>query len=159
MSASDYTTVNLGLPAVPESKNPELFQELVRVYNAIKILAQGVDNYTAEGTVTDSVSSVADQLEGLIDNTAQLAELRKQYYRYTVPKFKVLGPFACNGKVPQPAVALSTTTSIVPAGGVGTAAGGWDTAADRDFAIQAMNSNKAVLDQVVEALQAVGILT
>lgn len=158
MAATDYTTINLGLPAVPETTDPKLLPELVRIYNAIKILAQGVDTYTADGSTGTTIASIADTLEGLIDNSAKLAELQKQYKRYTVPKFTVIGPFGCNGKSPQNAVALSATTSLAPAGGTGTAAGGWDTAADRDFAIQAINNNKAVLDQVVTALKAIGIL-
>lgn len=158
MTTLDYSTINLGLPAVPETNDPKLFQELVRVYNAIKILAQGIDVYTVDGTVTTSVSTIADQLEGLVDSSAQVSELRKQYYKYTVPKFTVKGAFGCNGKTAQTAVALSGNTSLALGSAAGNTAGAFDTAATRDAAINAINSNKNVLDQIVAALQANGIL-
>ena len=37
---------NLGLAAVPELKDSELFPEFVRLYNAIKLTAAMLDNYT-----------------------------------------------------------------------------------------------------------------
>jgi hypothetical protein len=52
-----------------------------------------------------------------------------------------------------------------PAGGTGTAAGGWSTAANRDLAIASINAaktdianTKAVLGHVISALKAMGLL-
>jgi hypothetical protein len=155
--AMDYTTVNLGLSAIPEAqKDPKIFNELVRIYNAIKILAQGVDTYTSDGTVTSTVSGIADQLDDVIDNTAALYELRKKYLRYTVPQFLVTGKFACNGKPISAAVALTKTASNSPAGGTGTAAGGFDTAANRDAAIAAINNNAAAITEIQNILKQFG---
>jgi hypothetical protein len=50
--------------------------------------------------------------------------------------------FGCNGKAPQTAV---VSGGAAPAGGVGTAAGGWDTAAHRDSAIALLNAIQAAL--------------
>lgn len=50
--------------------------------------------------------------------------------------------FGANGAVPQTPVASG---GAAPAGGVGTAAGGWDTAAHRDAAITLLNNIQAAL--------------
>lgn len=39
-------SVNLGLPATPLTENQDLFYELLRVYNAIRVVMQSVDNNT-----------------------------------------------------------------------------------------------------------------
>lgn len=39
-------SVNLGLPSAPLTDNQEMFYELLRVYNAIRIVMQSVDNNT-----------------------------------------------------------------------------------------------------------------
>lgn len=54
--------------------------------------------------------------------------------------------------------ALTATTANAPAGGTGTAAGAWDTAANRDAAIATINNLKARLDQLETALKAIGLL-
>ena len=54
--------------------------------------------------------------------------------------------------------ALTATTAAAPAGGTGTAAGGWDTAANRDLAIATINNLKTRLDQLETALKALGFL-
>lgn len=41
-------SIRTGLPAQPLADNPELFQELLRVYNAIKILVQALDLHTGD---------------------------------------------------------------------------------------------------------------
>lgn len=157
MSTLDYTTVNLGLPAVPETNDPKLFQELVRIYNAIKILAQGVDSYTSDGTVTDSVSNLADRLESLVDSSAELAELKKQYYRYTVPRLKVIGNFACNGKLPATPPTIADIAVTAPASGAGTLAGAFDTAATRDAVISAINANAVAVAELQTILKSIGL--
>lgn len=39
-------SVNLGLPSTPLTDNSELFYELMRIYNAIRLVMQSVDNNT-----------------------------------------------------------------------------------------------------------------
>lgn len=52
------------------------------------------------------------------------------------------GGFACNGKAVQASV---TAGALAPAGGVGAAAGAWDTAAGRDAAIAMINQMRSAL--------------
>lgn len=157
MTTTSYTTVNLGLPAVPESGDPKIFPELVRIYNAIKILAQGVDTYTNDGTITTSLTDIQNELENFIDTQSSLAELRKQYYRYTVPTFKVTGAFGCNGKIPHAIIPIVQASSNAPAGGVGTAAGAFADAATRDQAIAAINANAAAITELQNILKQFGL--
>ena len=46
MASTERFSLNLGLPAVPVTNNPELWTEFIRVYNAVRILAGAMDNYT-----------------------------------------------------------------------------------------------------------------
>ncbi len=54
--------------------------------------------------------------------------------------------------------ALTATGAAAPAGGIGTAAGGWDTAANRDLAIMTLNNVQTRLDELEARLQELGIL-
>jgi hypothetical protein len=57
--------------------------------------------------------------------------------------------------------AIATATAEVPAspaGGTGAAAGGWDTAANRDIAITAINTNRTRIGEIIDALERQGIL-
>lgn len=54
--------------------------------------------------------------------------------------------------------ALTADAGAAPAGGTGTAAGGWDTAAHRDAAIATLNNIRTRLSDVEAALKAVRIL-
>mgnify|MGYP001279726104 CR=1 FL=1 len=55
--------------------------------------------------------------------------------------------------------ALTATAPAAPAGGTGTAAGGWDTAANRDLAIATINNLKTRVDELEAKLRALGLLT
>ncbi len=55
--------------------------------------------------------------------------------------------------------ALTATVAASPAGGTGSAAGGWDTAAHRDAAITLINNLKTRVDELETKLRALGILT
>lgn len=55
--------------------------------------------------------------------------------------------------------ALTATVAAAPAGGTGTAAGGWDTAGNRDLAIATINNLKTRVDQLESKLRALGLLT
>lgn len=61
------------------------------------------------------------------------------------------------GWVTRPAITAAAAAS--PAGGTGTAAGGWDTAANRDAAITLLNNLRQRLLDVEAALKAARILT
>jgi hypothetical protein len=54
--------------------------------------------------------------------------------------------------------ALTAAAAAAPAGGTGTAAGGWDTAVNRDAAIATINNLRTRLGEVEAALKAVRIL-
>lgn len=55
--------------------------------------------------------------------------------------------------------ALTVVTANAPAGGVGTAAGGWDTAVNRDTAIALINNLKVRVGELESRLQSLGLLT
>lgn len=48
----NYTT-NVGLPAVPDIQDPQLFSAFNQVYGAIRVLQGALDNYTGVGTGAD----------------------------------------------------------------------------------------------------------
>ncbi|MCA9368278.1 hypothetical protein KC887_08570, partial [Candidatus Kaiserbacteria bacterium] len=54
--------------------------------------------------------------------------------------------------------ALTATVAAAPAGGTGTAAGGWDTAVNRDLAIATINNLKTRVDQLETKLQSLSLL-
>ncbi len=62
--------------------------------------------------------------------------------RITATQLVATGAFGCNGQTPQTAFASG---GAAPAGGTGTAAGGWDTAAHRDAAITLLNNIRSAL--------------
>jgi hypothetical protein len=159
MANTSSSTINLGLAAIPEIQEPKSFYEFVKVYNAIKILAQFIDTYTSDGTLKDTLSELSDQIEGVVDNTAELTELKKKYFSYTLPKLTVVGEFACNGKPASTAVTITSSSGTAPAGGTGTAAGGWDTAGHRDAAITAINNNAAAITEIQNILKTFGLAT
>lgn len=50
MAQQQELSFNLGLPAIPETQDKDLYQELVRVYNAINIVARGLDTLVGAAT-------------------------------------------------------------------------------------------------------------
>lgn len=221
MPASQSTSINLLLPVLPETQNPELFSELVRVYNAINLLANGIDTYTNAGTVTQTVSDVEDKntiltaqliknnkqlkilntaLSGVIDISSSYFELRKAYYKYLLKRLEVLGDTKLdghldvymktkchadlevigstnldadltvantltvtggggfNGATPQVRIPTSSGGSAPPSG-AGTLAGAYDTAANRDAAIAAINANSSAIDSINNLLHDWGFRT
>jgi len=48
MALSREQSIRTGLPAQPITSNQELFSELVRLYNAVRILVQSIDQHTGE---------------------------------------------------------------------------------------------------------------
>lgn len=57
------------------------------------------------------------------------------------------------------AAPVMTAVQDAPAGGVGAAAGGWDTAGHRDTAIATINELRADVTALIAALKAAGVLT
>lgn len=53
---------------------------------------------------------------------------------------------------------LTAVSAVAPAGGTGTAAGGWDTAANRDAAIAQINNLRTRVTEIENALKTLGIL-
>lgn len=52
---------------------------------------------------------------------------------------------------------VANVAGSVPAGGVGAAAGGWDTAPNRDTAITTTTEIKTVVNNILAALDAMGL--
>lgn len=57
---SQQLSFNLGLASIPETTNVEMFPEILRLYNAIKITATQLDLYTGNAVddVGDSPSTI-----------------------------------------------------------------------------------------------------
>lgn len=94
--AANELSVDLGLPATPETQNAELFKELLRIYNAINILATGVDKYTQDGNVVASIQAL-DTAVAAINATLDAG---------TIPLIHSPGNFGVNGKAAQAAVTM-----------------------------------------------------
>ena len=62
------------------------------------------------------------------------------------------------GKPPENPGSVTITQLAAPAGGVGAAAGGWDTAANRDLAITSINAARTDIASLRTELQALGVL-
>lgn len=123
MAVAQSQTINLGLPAIPETTDSKLFMELVRVYNAIQLLAQGLDNYTGDGTIGVSVSTlnaaildIRSVLDTIVDNSAEFTEFRKHGKFDTLVAGTVtsVAGFGCNSKTPQVAVTLPANATDLP---------------------------------------------
>jgi len=54
--------------------------------------------------------------------------------------------------------AIASVAGTAPAGGTGTTAGAWDTAANRDLAIAAINETKAQVNLILVALRNHGLI-
>ena len=50
MAQQQELSFNLGLPQIPETQDKDLYQELVRIYNAINIVARGLDTLVGAAT-------------------------------------------------------------------------------------------------------------
>lgn len=72
-----------------------------------------------------------------------------------MPNIKDFIPGVSAGHKPP---ALTSASAVAPAGGTGTAAGGWDTAANRDAAIAQINNLRTRVSEMETALKALGIL-
>lgn len=57
MTTAGYS-INLGLPNIPETNDEALFYELVKVYNALRLLSGGIDTSSVTGTVAGTASGL-----------------------------------------------------------------------------------------------------
>lgn len=97
-------------------------------------------------------SSEVESLRAQVDG---LAELNSDLYAQIDALQALLDQAALDGWTRQPAQAAAAAAA--PAGGVGTAAGGWDTAVNRDTAIACINNLRTRLASLEAACKAVGI--
>lgn len=63
MPSTKSSTIDTGLPLIPETQDRTLFYELTKLYNAIGILQLTLDQYTAGGSIEGSLSSKANDAE------------------------------------------------------------------------------------------------
>jgi hypothetical protein len=71
-------SINLGLPVTPDVHDPELFAEALKIYNALRSLAIGIDDYTGGGNFVVELQLAADQPRSEIAQLrAEVAELRE----------------------------------------------------------------------------------
>lgn len=97
-------------------------------------------------------SSEVESLRAQVDG---LSELNSDLYAQIDALQALLDQAALDGWTRQPAQAAAAAAA--PAGGTGTAAGGWDTAANRDTAIACINNLRTRLATLEAACKAVGI--
>lgn len=84
MAMTEYS-IDLKLPVVPEVRDPELFNECMKIYNALRALAIGVDDYTESGdgvieaelTAIAAVSEVAQLRSEVRELKEQLAAMQE----------------------------------------------------------------------------------
>ncbi len=65
---------------------------------------------------------------------------------------------AAAGTVVGEEAALTTEPAAAPAGGTGAAAGGWDTAGNRDTAITCINDTRTRVGEIEAILQKFGLV-
>ena len=58
MPSQKSSTIDTGLPALPEATDRSLFYELTKVYNAIGIIQQTLDTYTSGGTLAADIATI-----------------------------------------------------------------------------------------------------
>lgn len=114
-----------------------------------------------DGTLTLSAQNIAtDTTTGMKVGTATTQKLG--FYNAT----PVVQPSAYTQTYTTASKTMPATTQLTtPAGGIGTAAGGWDTAGNRDLAIASINAArtdidalKQVVTQLIDDLQALGLV-
>jgi hypothetical protein len=77
------SSVNTGLPNIPDPPDPAFFSEFTRVYNAIRNLALALDSYTGALTQDSSVySQITPPSSILVQNTQRLYVLFSEAATY-----------------------------------------------------------------------------
>ena len=118
-----------------------IFTNTLRGYDTL-----GKTSFAARGN-TDANDRIAILNDGEVAFGSGSAATDVVLYRDAALRLRVSQGFMIDGgvgfygKAPvTKGAALTTATAAAPAGGTGTAAGGWDTAAHRDTAIAAINN-------------------
>lgn len=77
--ATQSLSVDLALPAVPAIQDPQLFEEALKIYNALRIVASALDDYTGQGTFTVELQISTAQVESqVVSLRSEVAELKEQ---------------------------------------------------------------------------------
>lgn len=95
------------------------------------------------------------EVESLLAQFDEVTRLNSDLYAQVDALQSALDQVPMNGWDRQPAQAAAVAAA--PAGGVGTAAGGWDTAGNRDTAIACINNLRTRLASLEAACKTVGI--
>lgn len=109
MPNTQRSTINLGLSSTPEVQDPKLFPEFVRLYNAINLLAQYIDQYSLDGTVAAKVATLMTDVAAINESITNL-ETEIEGLTNTITDLKangvfgtlvVTGGFGANGTTAQ----------------------------------------------------------
>lgn len=73
-------SINLGLSITPESKSPETINDLYKLYNAVKLLAEALDSYTGMLDLPATEWGTAAPIE-----TVKFQNLTKVYVKFDEP--------------------------------------------------------------------------
>lgn len=77
------TSIDLNLPVTPNVLDPEMFQELMIIYNAIRSLAVGIDDQTEAGELSIHMQLLAAIASSQITQLRrELSELREELEGY-----------------------------------------------------------------------------
>lgn len=72
-------TVDINLPIVPEVQDKILFEECLKIYNAIRSLAYGLDEYTDSGMIIVDLAVTSSILQARLDGLrTELIEVQEQ---------------------------------------------------------------------------------
>lgn len=110
----------------------------VGVFSSVTAAAAAITTGTFTTIIVDTTTLVIDSA----NHRVGVLNASPSYALDVTGDFRVSGKFGCNSKNPQGAYSLG---SAAPAGGTGTAAGGYDTAVDRNSAITLLNAIRSCL--------------
>lgn len=140
------TSIDLNLPSVPNTTDPEVFEELLRIYNAIRSLAVKVDEYTLEGNLGVDAELTAAQ------TAAQLQSFKRELQQLSeslIPEIINWGhPGAIGATVPNTGKFTELTTTKF---GVGNAV------ASSPVALPAAATDPASTQALANALRSLAI--
>lgn len=124
--------------------------------NIEAVTAQYVTWIDSKGNETRALDALQGAAEISNDPATVLAEADR-LYTADLSTPLTAGFFGVT-PVQRPA-ALTAAAAAAPAGGVGAAAGGWDTAANRDAAIATINNLRTRVNELESKLQALGLIS
>lgn len=140
------------------SDRPRIFEEIPEDVKASHVLFHDENKVARVKAVVKAASPTILDIRNAEDNgyaherMADLFLTRNFAHQGTGVGFYNTAPIA------KP-TAPSASVADAPAGGVGAAAGGWDTAANRDAAIATINNNHTRIGEIENKLRALGLIT